>query len=243
MDTDAAYDHIAEWYDGIVEQDGFQHGLVVPALFGLVGDVQGQRICDLACGQGYVSRRLARRGADVVGVDVSTRLLELARAREHEEPLGINYRLGDVQDAQSLAGERFDGVVSNMALIAIPDLDATLATVSRCLDVGGWFVFSITQPCFQAPGSEWFVDDAGRRGRRIYEYFDERGWRSANPNGVRGRVDDYHRTLSTYVNTLADYGLLIDAMVEPRNAAADGVPADDLIPSTLVVRCTKRSGS
>jgi ubiquinone/menaquinone biosynthesis C-methylase UbiE len=240
MGETAAYDDIAEWYDEIVEQDGFQHGLVVPVLLDLVGDVRGRRVCDLACGQGYVSRRLALRGAEVVGIDVSTKLLELAQQRERAEPLGIDYRNGDAQDLGVLAGERFDGVACNMALIAIPDLDATLATVSECIGPAGWFVFSITQPCFQAPGSEWFTDETGRRGRRVYEYFDERAWRSANPNGVRGRVGDHHRTLSTYVNTLADHGLLVEAMVEPRRPASDELPADDLIPSTLVARCIKR---
>ena len=130
-----------------------------------------------------------------------------------------------------------------MALIAIADLGAALAVVSQCLDVGGSFVFSITQPCFQSPGSEWFTDDTGRRGRRIFEYFDERGWRSSNPDGVRGRVDDYHRTLSTYVNTLAAQSLFIDTMVEPRRPPSDRLPADDLIPSTLVARCAKRERS
>jgi len=240
MDEGVAYDDIAEWYDEIVEQDGFQHGLVVPVLLEMVGHVQGRWVCDLACGQGYVSRRLARRGAQVVGVDVSTKLLQLAQEHEQLEPFGIDYRRGNVQEAGVLAGQQFDGVVCNMALIAIPDLDATLATVSQCLDAGGWFVFSITQPCFQSPGSEWFTDEAGVRGRKVYEYFDERGWRSSNPDGVRGRVDDYHRTLSTYVNTLAANGLFIEAMVEPHQPASDTLPADDLIPSTLVARCTKR---
>jgi ubiquinone/menaquinone biosynthesis C-methylase UbiE len=240
MDGATPYDDIAQWYDEIVEQDGFQHGLVVPILLDLVGEVRGQRVCDLACGQGYVSRRLAVRGAQVVGIDISTKLLGLAEERERSSPLGIQYRHGDVQAPGALAAERFDGVVCNMALISIPDLDAAVATASRVLDAGGWFVFSITQPCFQSPGSEWFTDEMGRRGRTIYEYFDERAWRSANPNGVRGRVDDYHRTLSTYVNTLAAHRLFLEAMVEPRRPPASSLPADDLIPSTLLARCTKR---
>lgn len=236
-----AYDAIAQWYDEIVEQHGFQHWLVVPVLLDLAGDVTGRRVCDLACGQGYVSRRLAERGAHVVGIDVSTQLLELAEQRERLEPLGIEYRLGDVQDAAVLAGERFDGVVCNMGLIAIPDLAATLTTVRCTLDRHGWFAFSITHPCFQAPGSEWFTDDQRRRGRKIYEYFDEVAWRSGNPDSVRGRVDDYHRTLSTYINTLARHELFIDELAEPCGPSTGTQPAYDLVPPALVARCTTRA--
>lgn len=235
-----AYDSIAEWYDENVEQHGFQHWLVVPVLLDLAGDVSGRRVCDLACGQGYVSRRLAERGAQVLGIDVSTRLLELAEERERRQPLGIEYRLGDVQDAAVLGDERLDGVVCNMGLIAIPNLSATLTTIRSALDRHGWLVFSITHPCFQAPGSEWFTDDEGRRGRKIYEYFDEVAWRSANPESVRGRVDDYHRTLSTYINTLARHELFIEELVEPRGPTTDAQPAYDMVPPALVARCTTR---
>ena len=41
----------------------------------LFGDVSGRRVCDLACGQGRVARYLADRGARVVGVDISSRML------------------------------------------------------------------------------------------------------------------------------------------------------------------------
>jgi 2-polyprenyl-3-methyl-5-hydroxy-6-metoxy-1,4-benzoquinol methylase len=52
----------------------------------------GLRVLDLACGQGRLSRELARRGARVVGLDISNELLDKARAVEKDEPLGISYR-------------------------------------------------------------------------------------------------------------------------------------------------------
>jgi ubiquinone/menaquinone biosynthesis C-methylase UbiE len=232
-----AYDAIAGWYDEIVERDGFLHWLVVPAVLDLAGEVAGQRVCDLACGQGYVSRRLAARGASVVGVDVSTELVERAREYERDQPLGIDYRVVDVQNPNALRGETFDGVTCNMALIAIADLTAAVRSVRSVLSVGGWFVFSITHPCFQSPSSRWLTDDTGRRARAIYEYFDERPWRSANPNGVRGRVDDHHRTLSTYVNTLLEFGLVLDRLLEPQAPASEVGDAPDPVPALLVARC------
>ena len=87
----AAYDEIAEWYDEQVRGGGLLHDLVLPALFELAGDVAGQRVCDLACGQGVVARQLAARGAVVTGVDLSARLLaaEISSVETHRLPLAV----------------------------------------------------------------------------------------------------------------------------------------------------------
>src|SRR5258708_40057570 len=66
------------------------------ALLELTGSVSGRRLLDLACGQGRIARALARRGAGVVGVDISEALLERARAAERRDGLVITYLYGDV---------------------------------------------------------------------------------------------------------------------------------------------------
>jgi 2-polyprenyl-3-methyl-5-hydroxy-6-metoxy-1,4-benzoquinol methylase len=144
----SAYDEIVEWYDtwigaGIVPEDDFFR-----AVAALMGEVQGLRICDLGCGQGRVARYLADRGADVVGVDVSATMLEIAGRYEAAEPRGIAYVQADVTRPDALDVGTFDGVVCNMALMDIPDLDPALRTVSQILRPGGWFVFSILHPCY-----------------------------------------------------------------------------------------------
>ena len=59
----ASYDEIALWYDESLKSGPLAlfHGLVLPVVLDLAGDVAGQRVCDLACGQGIVARRLAER--------------------------------------------------------------------------------------------------------------------------------------------------------------------------------------
>lgn len=111
-----SYDDIADWYDGVVETGTFHREHVLPALLELAGDVSGQRVLDVACGQGLATRELARRGAIVTGVDVSRRLLERARQREIEEPLGIAYQEGDAETLHGLADGAFDGATCCMAL-------------------------------------------------------------------------------------------------------------------------------
>ena len=50
-----------------------------PVLWHLLGDVEGRRVLDAGCGTGYLTRLLARRGAVVTGIDVSSRMIALAR--------------------------------------------------------------------------------------------------------------------------------------------------------------------
>jgi ubiquinone/menaquinone biosynthesis C-methylase UbiE len=160
----AAHDEIADWYDGLLRRGplGLFHEWMVPVLLDLAGDLEGVQVCDLACGQGIVARRLADRGATVFGADVSREMLGIARLRERKERRGIEYALGDAQSLAAVADESFDGVVCSMALMDIPDLDATLRTVSRILRPGGWFVFSIVHPIAQTPDSPKWVERRAR---------------------------------------------------------------------------------
>ena len=240
------YDEIAEWYDEQVRAGDFFTYVLAP-LLELVGEVQGQCICDLACGQGQVARPLAARGAWVVGIDLSERLLEIARRQAATEGQPIVYRRDDAQVGATLADESFDGVVCNLALMDIPDLQAVVRTVSRILRPRGWFVFSITHPFTQMPGSDWVPQADGTVKRLTGDYFAEGFWRPADGPGVRGRVGAHHRTLSTYLNTLIQVGFRMERLVEPR-ATGPGTfryhAAYEKLPPALIIRCRKgRSGA
>jgi len=242
--TGAGYDEIAGWYDEAVRSGplGPFHEWLIPIVLDLAGEVKGQRVCDLACGQGIVSRRLAEEGAEVVGVDVSAGMLDLARSYERDEPRGVTYLGGDAQKLDAVADRTFDGVVCNMALMDIPDLAAALRTVSRILRPRGWFVFSVVHPVFQTPGSpRWVMEQDEIVGLELRSYFAEGFWRRGNPEGIRGRVGAYHRTLSTYVNELTGAGLTIECFVEPRASGhfAETAPVYEEVPVVLVVRCEK----
>ncbi len=127
-----------------------------------------------------------------------------------------------------------------MALINIPDLQAVFQTVRRILKPGGWFVFAITHPCFETPHAQWITLAQAEHtiARVVTGYFDERYWFSSNPNGVRGRVGDYHRTLSTYLNALNVAGFALERTIEPRPSArqAELVPGNREIPTLLLIR-------
>jgi len=83
-------DAAESWLDFVRKgKDYYRDELNNPATFQLIGDVRGLLVLDLACGEGYNTRILARKGAKVVGVDFSETLIELAKQEEDEEKLGI----------------------------------------------------------------------------------------------------------------------------------------------------------
>src|SRR5215471_16424916 len=144
--TQASYNDIAEWYDQFLQARPVYTEVILPNLLALIGEVEGEVICDLACGQGWVARELARRGAQVTGLDLAPNLLALAQHYEEQEPLGIGYLQGDAELAEGLNDQRFTGCVCVLALITIPDLQATFQSVRRLLKPGEWLVFTGSSP-------------------------------------------------------------------------------------------------
>jgi SAM-dependent methyltransferase len=227
----ASYNDIAEWYDQFLRDRPVYTEVILPNLLALVGEVEGEVICDLACGQGWIARELARRGALVTGLDLAPNLV---------------YVEGNAERAEPLSDGQFSGCVCTLALINISDLRATFASVRRILRPGGWFVFAITHPCFDTPHAQWtpLPDPEHALARTVTGYFDERLWYSANSDGVRSRVGDYHRMLSTYLNTLLAAGFVLEQVLEPRPSArqAELVPGNREIPTLLLIRAHTAQG-
>lgn len=235
--SQGSYESIADWYDEFVERHPLYSEVVLPNLRALTGDVQGQSVCDIACGQGLATRELARLGADVTGVDISERMLARARQYEAEQRLGIAYVLDDAQTLSTVDDASFDGATCCMGLINIPDLDASVQSVRRVLKPGGWFVFCITHPCFESPHAEWLERD-GRVSRLLHDYFGEGYWQAREPERLRARVGDWHRMVSTYLNTLINAEFTLERVLEPRNAgrSLDEFPGWDRIPNLMLIR-------
>ena len=135
------YDDIAAKYQR-AKQQPWRLYLEHYTFFKLLGDVRGKAVLDLACGEGFYTRFIKRRGASrVVGVDLSPGMIELARRQEERDPLGINYL---AHDAKHLAlDESFDVVVAayllNYAQTAAELVTMGVAIV-RHLKPGGRFV-------------------------------------------------------------------------------------------------------
>ena len=201
-----------------------------PAFRGMVGDVRGLRVLDLACGEGYWARVFAEVGADVVGIDFSEEMIRAAVDEEMREPLGIEYHVTDTADLEMFGEGAFDLVYSFMALMDIPGYESAIGEAARVLRDGGRFVAIFLHPCFSWARTrdgetvcDWesvVHDDGGKDYLylKIYDYFQRHQygiqWRDeVYPEGFT--TTQFHRTLSDYVNALGGRGLYVTRMEEP----------------------------
>jgi len=143
------YDPIAESYVQ-AKTHPWRHFIERHCLTNLIGNPQGKKVLDLACGDGPLTRWLKSTGsARTVGVDLSQRMIELAIARETQLPLGIEYHVGDARALPDLG--QFDIVTAAYLLNYARDageLKAMLQGVARSLLPGGRFVTANANPFF-----------------------------------------------------------------------------------------------
>jgi len=199
-------------------EEGDKHRIVHlnPVLFQLLGNVKDKKILDAGCGEGYLSRLLAKQGAFVTGVDFSAEMLAIAQERTKPE-LGIRYVHGNCEKMDFFDIESFDIIVSNMVLHDLPDHKAALRNMYRVLVDRGILVFSISHPCFSTPNSGWVKDN---RGEKLYwkvdTYFFESAFEQASPPNADEGLLMFHRTLSTYLKDLLNVGFELLDVVEPK---------------------------
>lgn len=198
-----------------------------PTLRSMLPVMAGRRVVDLGCGFGWFSRWAdEQEAASVLGVDVSTKMLE--RARSSTVSATVEYQCADL-DLLDLDPRSTDFVFSSLTLHYVRDLHRLMAMVAGSLTPGGSMVFSVEHPIYSAPTTQRFeTSDAGDRvwpldnylveGERVTSWF------------VDGIVKE-HRTVGTYVNTVIESGLVLERIEEfgPTAEAVEARPelADD----------------
>jgi len=192
---------------------GWTKALEHPSLMGLLPDVAGQRVLDLGCGVGQLAFHLAQAGAaEVLGVDVSERMLELAGS-ERAHPR-VTYLRAAIENL-AFPPERFELVVSSLALHYVEDYSALLRSVASWLVSGGLLVYSTEHPVYTArdPADGWVLDGQGKRLHWALDDYAEEGLREQRWF-VEG-VQKYHRTLASLLNGLIEAGFSIERVLEP----------------------------
>lgn len=122
------YDEWAEYMVGLLKENGIEQALVA----------------ELGCGTGSMTRRLAKAGYDMIGIDLSEEMLDIARY-EHEEPLDILYLNQDMREF-----ELFGTVAAVVSLCdsmnyitSEEELLQVFRLVNNYLDPGGLFIFDM----------------------------------------------------------------------------------------------------
>lgn len=181
----------------------------------MMPDFQNKRVLDLGCGFGWHCRYAVEQGAkSVVGVDLSEKMLQEA-SEKTSSPL-IKYLRMPIEEID-YPENSFDVVISSLVFHYLKSFEDICNKVNRCLAPGGDFVFSVEHPVFTAQGNQqWYCDSDGKPLHWPVDHYFEEGVRKAVFLGEE--ITKYHKTLTTYINTLLQYGFEVIKLVEPEPA-------------------------
>ena len=245
------WDALATWYDGWVGAEGSDHHRkwAIPAALDLLDLRPNERLLDIGAGQGVLAPYIAQTGAKYTGVEISPRLLDIARKRHGRVGRFVQGDARRLTSVRELAGTQFDAAVFLLSIQDMNPLEDVLRSAASLLRDGGRLVILMTHPCFRVPRQSGWGHDPARdlRFRRVDRYLNplavpmkqhadahrKRSDTNARPNarsdiakGADSGVSiSFHRPLNHYVNGLADCGLLVSAL---REISAEGNGATPL---------------
>ncbi|MBQ8210622.1 MAG: class I SAM-dependent methyltransferase [Clostridia bacterium] len=214
-----------------------------PAMSKLLPDLKGKSVLDLGCGYGHNCIDFVNRGAArVVGIDISEKMLAVAKAESaHEKIEYLNMSMTDI----SSLDERFDLIYSSLAFHYVKDFDSFAKDMYSILNVGGHLLFSQEHPIITATvdGNGHFNKD--KKGNRISYTFSD--YNNPGERKIHWYVDGvvkYHRTVSGVINALAKAGFIIDEICEPvpEDWAIEKLPTivkEYIKPNFLIVKSKK----
>lgn len=219
------YDALAENWETIATGPGKEH-ILFPAVQSLLPDLDGKRILDAGCGDGLYSHWLAEQGGDVVGIDVSEEMIEVAQDRYGDE---ITFECGDLTDEIPAEADSFDLIVCQHVLSHLPDLADPFAEFARVLRPNGTLVFSTHHPfndylvtrdkacanTYEALDSD--LDPVVKPARDQPQYHETERfqiyWGGDTDDGQPGTY--YRRPLRSLLQPLLRAGFSLEEIVEP----------------------------
>ena len=215
-----AWEANAEHWDDYMGDDSndWHRDLVRPGVTALLDPHPGERILDIACGNGNYSAYLADMGVMVTAFDFSPRMVGLARRRRQHTMVPVDFRIADASDAENIAslGEPggFDKAVCNMGFMDISDIGTLLAGIHRLLAPGGTLVFATQHPCFVTLTDLYLTP---------HTYLGDAIPGQPVPHNY------HHRSLQDIMGTCFKTGFIVNGLMET------GFPGKE-IPEILIVR-------
>lgn len=206
------WNELGTWWDESVEDgDPFHKAFIYPSVEKFLELQGGETILDAGCGNGALSRYLAKRGGKVLGIDFSVSLLESAKKRSE----GIEYQIMDLtdrDDLKKLANSRqFDRIVCSMVLHDMPQIKPFFNALKFLLKKEGFFIFSIPHPCFNSSSIVFEEDGA----ITIRNYYHLETLRLKSKPGQPLDQFVFHRPIEEYFRLLIQENMVLDGFEEP----------------------------
>lgn len=224
---------VAHWYDTLLAgDDTYQARVILPNIIRAMAIRKGERVLDLACGQGFFTRAFFQEGADATGVDIGKQLILIAKK---ESPKEIKYFPHSAEDLSLFENNSFDKITIVLAIQNIEAPHKVFKECARVLSPAGKLFIVLNHPAFRIPkASAWgFDEDAKTQYRRIDSYMSESKVEiEMNPSKRDTKTTiSFHRPLQYYFKTLANSGFAVlrleewlshrESEVGPRKKAED----------------------
>ncbi len=224
------WQQIADAYNRNVGEKGdIRHEVIInPIVFKFLENLEGKIVLDAGCGNGYLSRRMAKTAKKVYGVDLTENLLKFAK--QQNNPNNLEFTVGTLEKLQFL-DKTFDVVLCNMALMDIEKLEVDIQELGRVLKTDGSLVASIIHPCFENPPETYslFDKDNQRIGRLVRNYFKTGLVVDKNQPVDNGEpYQHFHYLISDYLNAFSKASLFLEETIEPNgNQIFKNIGKDD----------------
>ncbi|MGY5852978.1 MAG: methyltransferase domain-containing protein [Candidatus Thorarchaeota archaeon] len=219
----------AQSFTTLISNQGTPHHreILNPCVEQLIGNVEGKKLLDAGCGEGYLSRYYSKKGAIVTGIDISNKLIEKCIEITKNEGINSDFKVGDICNLTGISKSEYDLVLCNLVLLNIPCLNDALKEFHRVLRDDGELVFSIVHPAFNFYGpGQWEMGEKSPETKRreglffkVDNYFDEkeyqRYWRTREGTRFPQPISFFHRTLSSYFDSLHKSGFTLVNFQEP----------------------------
>ena len=206
-DIKEVYDNLSERYHRITKNHFFNAYLEIPATMSMLKDVKNKKVLDLGCGTGRHTAILKKRGAMVWGIDLSPKMLDIAKS----EIKGVDFQVGSVYKLP-YRSSFFDIVVAGLVIDYFRDLDRALKEIYRVLKNDGVFVFSLTNPIMEMSQR---IKGRPRTYRKFKNYFKEGKTRAYWPT-FKVTIPYYHRTFQTLIRAIIKNRFSIEDFVDAR---------------------------
>jgi SAM-dependent methyltransferase len=221
-----SWNRVANWYNAHLDKESgnYHKSIIIPNLLNIFEKLFGAhkaRILDLACGQGLVAAGLADKGYKVNGIDISPKLINIAKSKYPK----VSFKVADVSrlsESVINGNKRADLVLINLAIQNIEDLDGVFLGVSKILINKGYLVIVMNHPYFRVPKvTSWGFDESKKlQYRRIDRYFSEiKIPIEMHPGNMANKGEEnitwsFHRPLQTYVEKLHKYNFVLTDIQE-----------------------------
>ncbi len=217
MMSKTSFDEFAAEYDLRMGNEGdyIHQKTIDKSLFKIAGSITNKIVYDIGCGNGYIARKLIKKGArEVWASDISPSLISLAKNKY--KTMGINYLIRDGSNFKKIPKDHFDLVVINMTIHYLPNLNSLFSNIADILKPGGKFVFTTDHPLH----SLYYFDigkindvkvvlDEANLYRKEHVAKKQNYWDKAKI------LKTYHRPFSVLINSLSKNGLMVDGLIEP----------------------------